>query len=132
MVFPAESLGNLRNIEDTVNGLWDWSIFNNCFPGTDIRMGDIDGIVERNGKFLIIEGKKPDTSIKLGQEILLKELSKNKNFTVYVIVGIPNKGEIHSGQRIIDGEYQKITIHSTEDMQKEVLRWFNWANNSIF
>ena len=40
-------------------GLWDWGILNGCFGDTLIKPTDIDGFVERNGKFLFFETKSP-------------------------------------------------------------------------
>lgn len=39
--------------------LWDWTPLNDCFSGK-IRVGDIDGMVERNGNFLMLDGKRPN------------------------------------------------------------------------
>jgi hypothetical protein len=49
------------------DGQWDWAILNGCFGKTKIAPTDIDGSIERNGKYLFIETKHPGASIPLGQ-----------------------------------------------------------------
>ena len=39
--------------------LWDWSTLDGCFGNSKIRVGDIDGFVERRGRVLFIETKYP-------------------------------------------------------------------------
>ena len=53
-----------------VNGLWDWGFLDRCFGNTNIRVTDIDGMVERNGKFLLIETKQYGVDIPTGQRIM--------------------------------------------------------------
>jgi hypothetical protein len=50
----------------------DYFIFKECFGVTKIMPMDIDGIIERNNKFLVIEFKPSDKSISKGQHITLK------------------------------------------------------------
>jgi hypothetical protein len=38
--------------------LWDWTPMNDCFGDSGIRISDVDGIVERNGCFLLLDGKR--------------------------------------------------------------------------
>ncbi len=54
-------MGNIRH-DCTTDGcfreqLWDWAFLNDCFGRSTIRVGDLDGIVERHGHFLILDGK---------------------------------------------------------------------------
>ena len=59
-------MSNIRNADDYTASFWDWSIFNNCFGETTIRMTDVDGMVERKGRFLILETKKPTAEVPPG------------------------------------------------------------------
>lgn len=63
----------------------DYSLFTGCFGDTRIMPTDVDGIVERRGKFLVIEYKSGDTAIPRGQTVLLKRLSLLPAFTVIAI-----------------------------------------------
>ena len=64
----------IKNLEAFVENLWDWGFLDECFPGTRIRVTDIDGLVERNGHFLLIEAKSPGKDIPTGQRILFDRL----------------------------------------------------------
>ena len=50
---------------------------------------DLDMIYERNGKYLVVEWKKPEEALtnNSGQEILLKALASNPCFTVLKVIG---------------------------------------------
>jgi hypothetical protein len=49
-------------------------LFDECFPGK-IGMGDVDGIVEINGNFLILEWKAFTSEIPRGQELMFERLT---------------------------------------------------------
>ena len=54
----------------------DWSPFNDCFP-RGIRIGDVDGIVEIGGRFLMLEWKgSKDVSLPNGQRKLLQRFGR--------------------------------------------------------
>ena len=74
-----------------LDGIWDWSIFDGCFGQTRIAVTDIDGLVERRGKFLVIEAKSPRTHIPTGQKIMFDALVATGFFSVLVIWGDTNK-----------------------------------------
>ena len=48
---------------------------------------NVDGIAERNGRFLVMEWKRPNEKISTGQKILLQALSCTPRFTVIIING---------------------------------------------
>lgn len=48
---------------------------------------NVDGIAERNGRFLMMEWKRPGEKISTGQKILLQSLSLTPRFTVIIING---------------------------------------------
>jgi hypothetical protein len=48
---------------------------------------NVDFILERRGKFLFGEFKKPDEEMSLGQNILLQALSRKPGFKVFIAVG---------------------------------------------
>ena len=62
--------------------LWDYVL---CFT--------IDGLVERRGRFLMLEAKSPGVPIKTGQAMTFEALRKTGRFTVIVIWGERNKPE---------------------------------------
>ena len=48
---------------------------------------NVDGIAERNGRFLVMEWKRPNERISTGQKILLQSLAITPKFTVIIING---------------------------------------------
>lgn len=79
----------IRNPTSFMEGFWDWGMLDNCFSG-NVKVSDIDGIIERRNSFLVIETKKPGVPIPKGQEIMFKSLQKLEKFTVVVVWGMKN------------------------------------------
>lgn len=88
-----------------VNGLWDWGILNGCFGDSRIAPTDMDGLVmvmpnpfdralvERKGKFLLLETKQPGVEIPVGQHLMFEALCNTGAFCVFVIWGRKNEPE---------------------------------------
>ncbi len=71
-----------------VAGLWDWGCLDSCFPGR-MKVTDIDGFLERNSKFLVLETKGKGVPVPKGQEIMFKNMQKTGLFTVVIVWGEP-------------------------------------------
>lgn len=81
---------SIRDMDDFISQLWDWSIFDGCFGESKIQVTDIDGLVERKGEFLLIETKRhSSTPIPMGQKIMFDALVIKKGFVVLIIYGEP-------------------------------------------
>lgn len=116
------TINNMRLYEE---GIWDWGFLNDCFPGTKIRVTDIDGAVERNGKFLFIETKKPGTPIPMGQEIFFKNQVALGNCVMYVWGQRNNPVKIRIVTPVADRTFE----NATEDTVKRLVKlWFAMAN----
>jgi hypothetical protein len=50
-------------------------VFADCFPGRN-NFGDVDGLVERNGAFLLLEWKTPGARLKTAQAITYRAISR--------------------------------------------------------
>jgi len=83
----------LYNKDAFMRNLWDWGILDGCFGDSHIRPTDVDGLVERNGKFLLLEAKSSGKEIPQGQQIMFNNLVKTGIFTVIIIWGQPDKPE---------------------------------------
>lgn len=119
----------IHNLDAYIAALWDWGFLDECFGNTRIRVSDLDGIVERNGWFLVIEAKSPGKDIPRGQRRLFKALV-NKEFSVLVIWGEANKPQhlqIWYPHRAVPEVQVKASV---EDIQDIVRRWFHWANEN--
>jgi len=120
-------MGTSRNLVlppvEYAKRLWDWTPFNDCF-NYGIRISDVDGIVERKGRFLILEGKPPDKPLSKGQRILFERLARLEGFTVIIIRGYPPR-DVIGWQVIGKGNYDG----GLDDLRKFVRRWFEWADD---
>ena len=106
----------------------DWSIFNDCFGPTKIRVSDIDGVVERNGRVLFFEWKQK-RQIDPGQTILFKRLSEKDHVMVVVLVG--HTRTTITGMKVFNkGNESDWSALDTLGAQKKVDRWFNRSNAS--
>lgn len=70
---------------------WDWGILKGCFGTSKIEPTDVDGLVERNGRFLVLEAKKPGVRIKQGQKITFNALRNTGLFTIVIVWGENSK-----------------------------------------
>jgi len=118
----------IQNWEEYKSNLWDWGILKGCFMDTKIEPTDIDGFVERNGKFLVIETKAPGVEVKTGQSITFKRLIDTGKFTVMIVWGEannPQKIKLITRRTTLD--YDDATL---DTMKSLVSKWFLWANQA--
>lgn len=78
---------SIRDEKAYLKGIWDWAILDGCFGNSKARMGDLDGIIERNGHFLVVEAKSPHASVPVGQGLMFSAMAKLPSHTVVVIWG---------------------------------------------
>lgn len=118
----------IQNLDEYVANLWDWGFLNGCFAGTKIRVSDLDGIVERNGEFLVLEAKSPDVPLKKGQRIMFEQMVKSGHHTVFVLWGTPSTPEricVFSSKHPTGWEQTTSLVEA----QRLVAAWFERANN---
>jgi len=117
----------INNPDVYFDGIWDWACLDGCFKETKIKPTDIDGFVERNGRFLVLETKHPGARIPYGQEITFTRMVETGLFTVIVIWGEKNAPEE------IELRTSKTTRHyddvDNEKLRQIVTAWFEWAEN---
>lgn len=107
-------------------GLWDWSILDGCFGDTKIKPTDVDGFVERNGKFLWLETKSPGVEIPTGQQITFDALMKTGIFTVFVIWGDTNSPKEIQVMTYLGKCLKKACdLNGLRDL---VSRWYKWVD----
>lgn len=118
-----------------MRGIWDWAILDGCFGTTRIKPTDLDGIVERNGNFLVLETKSPGASIPDGQKLMFKAFVKqgkfSKNLNVIIVIwgenGNPEKLRVYS-EKHPDGKDENGDINI---LRRYVSVWFDRANNHV-
>lgn len=91
-------MADLRDHKRFAEGRWRYDEFkySPAFGGK-ISPGDIDAVIERNGRFLFLEHKEYDEDnpffLPRGQEIMLRNLASLERSTVIFIAGIAETGE---------------------------------------
>ena len=66
----------------------DYAEFKNLIPtNPHLVPSNVDGILERNGQFLILEWKRPGEKVSEGQRIMLQALASKPSFMVVIIYG---------------------------------------------
>ena len=119
-------MSNIRDLYMFKEGIWDWTELNSCFAPTKIKVTDADGLVERRGHFLLLEGKKMDIEIPLGQKILFEALSKVPKFTILMFWGNPPK-DIRAFESWGELPYP-LTSCTIEEFKQFIKQWFKKAN----
>lgn len=110
---------SIRNIDSFVKNLWDWKILDGCFGKSRISPTDIDGLVERRGKFLMLEGKSLGKDVPTGQQIMFNNLVKTGVFTIIIVWGDPNAPET------IQVWGKEKVVADISIFRKEVEKWYN-------
>jgi len=106
------------------DGVFDWDFLQGCF-GDDRRMPmDFDGVVERNGQFLVFETKKPGVPVPSGQAIALERLRQTGLFTIFIIWG---KEKPLQFQILHNKGITKVMLASQEIVSNHAKRWYQWA-----
>lgn len=96
-------------------------IFAECFPGR-ISFGDIDGIVEINGKALMLEWKSSDGPLPTGQRIMFERLSK-KDISVFVVFGDAESMEVHKLMQFTNGRQGGWENINLDGLKKRISEW---------
>jgi hypothetical protein len=101
-------------------------VFADCFPGR-ICMGDIDGLVEINGRFLLLEWKSEPKDIPTGQRITYDMLVKvpGRMWTVLCIAGDAKSMDVTHAMVYGKGvHWQPADLHRCKQFMSN---WSQWA-----
>lgn len=105
--------------------LWNWKPVADALPGK-CGVSDLDGIIERRGRFLVVETKNPGELVPLGQLIMLRALAKQPSFTVLVATGDAETGAVsHYSVVTPDG---LTATRPGEALVGRIRAWFRWAS----
>ena len=120
----------IRTLPPGSDGVFDWSWSSGATKGTNISPMDLDGIIEKNGNFIIFETKNPGVPVALGQRITLTRLYENLNTTVVIIQGkiIPEMIKTMCQDGFRNGQIMLDFSATTRDrMVKLVNDWMDYA-----
>lgn len=108
--------------------------FDDCFGGA-IRMGDIDGAVERNGHILwvewkrgvIIEGFEKQYSAQIRQAEAFTLNSPKQTFIF--VIGCPVKMEVNAYRVMWRGKFREWEHDGIEGLKARFTGWFRYADS---
>ena len=107
----------------------DFYVFDDCFPG-NIRMSDVDGFVEINHSFLMLEWKHND-QLPRGQEIAFQRFSKIEGDIVFVVQGNAETMEVYEFGVFFNDSPNLIRIRGDIDVLREVIKiWVGCAKSN--
>lgn len=104
----------------------DWAFLDDCFP-RGIKIQDIDGTVEFNGKFLSFEWKSIGVPLKRGQIAYWLTKCQNGKETCLVISGDSRKTEPMAYQIIGYGKIYPEVAADKDAIRGLVSRWVDWT-----
>ncbi len=110
------------------DGVFEWDFLNGAF-GPSVMPMDFDGVVERNGRFLLFETKSEGVPIPKGQQITLESAQATGFFTIYILRG-KTAETIKSAEYWYDNGFR--ATHKDIDasaIRQECAEWWDYASS---
>ena len=101
-------------------------VFCDCFPRR-INFGDVDGLVELNGKGLLLEWKEGSGDIPLGQKIAHQKLTDTGKLTTLFVVGNPETMTCERYGMFFKGKFYPYKNGDMEVVKSVIKRWVKFA-----
>ena len=109
----------------------NWGFLDSSFSNR-ITVGDIDGIVEANGKLLILEWKTTGAEVPMGQHIMFSKITKKGSIVVVIVIwGDPEETVVTHYQLYVNGIVEKKKEAGGEEIKGICVRWEKWASEAI-
>ena len=103
--------------------------FHDCFPGK-ISFGDVDAIVEINGRGLMLEWKSAPMVIAGGQKIMHERLTVGGILSVICVAGNAETMEITHKGLFYNGKWRGWEKCSFDELKLSIKRWAEWAQQN--
>jgi hypothetical protein len=117
-------MSNIKNMDAYIESIVDWSYLNDCFD-RGIQVTDIDGIVEANGHFLMLEAKPATKPVGYGQRKMFGQFASMEKCFVLILWGDPL-----SHYRLMGiGDEDRVPCTQRE-VKTLVAEWFEWVENN--
>ena len=97
-------------------------VFDDCFPGA-IAFGDVDAAVEIDGRLMLLEWKGDGGSIKGGQDIMYRRITRDFDVAVCVIHGDAKTMEVEKFYFYLDGEKTLVRQGGVMDVKRQLRAW---------
>ena len=108
------------------DGQFHWEFLKGAF-GPAIMPMDFDGVIERNGRFLVLETKSSENvSIPIGQRRSLKAACKTGFFSVMVIYG--KSQESITAYSVWHKDREDNRKGNCNDVYTAAAKWYEWVN----
>jgi len=104
-------------------------IFSDCFPGR-INFGDVDAIVEINGKGLMLEWKEGQQELKRGPLLMYERLTKTKLLSVFVVSGNAETMVVDGIMVWFSGKGEKWKSATLDILKRCIRKWVQWAQKN--
>ena len=89
---------------------------------------DVDGILERKGKFLILEWKRDNEEVSKGQQYMLQALASKPDFTVVILIGNTDTETIINRFFLVRKAGCILMGHGFEEFKKYYIDWYKKAD----
>jgi|TARA_R110002153_G_scaffold240647_1_gene395357 tricorn protease-like protein len=97
-------------------------VFRDCFP-RNISFGDVDGIVELNSAFLMLEWKSPGGEVTTGQRIMYQRFSKTKNSAAIIAEGNAETMDVTAYQTYWEGRKGERKESDLDGLKDKIREW---------
>lgn len=109
-------------------GFRDYRWVSKYLPGR-VAPTDVDGVLERNGHFLVMEYKPKGVALPMGQRIMLKHLVRRGGFNVWVVWGDDSSEDALCEVASLDrnGDVLDVETITAGQLGARVRAWLDWA-----
>lgn len=104
-------------------------VFADCFPRR-INFGDVDGLVELNGRFLLLEWKGPGGSLRQGQIRTYIEFTSTVGNLVLVVCGSAKTMAVESFSQFWGGRHLPSMASDLDGVKSRIRRWAEWTQQA--
>lgn len=105
-------------------------VFADCFPRR-INFGDVDGLVEIDGRFCLLEWKGKGGSVGKGQQMSFVAFTKIPGNVVFVVDGDADTMEVRRYCLFWEGKQQAYVDGNLEAVKGRIRKWVNWTQLGV-
>ena len=108
----------------------DYADFKGLIPDNPMFVpSNVDGIAERNGKFLVMEWKNSKEKVSTGQKIMLQSLASKPDFMVVIIYGNTNNETVIDSYWLLTPQGKPVkTGVGFESFKQFYRQWYQMAD----
>ena len=101
-------------------------VFAGCFPRR-INFGDVDGIVELNGRFCMLEWKGEGGSVHNGQRRSFEAFTRFDGNVVFVVDGDALTMDVSKFRVFWRGKQEPEVVGNLEALKARITKWADWV-----